>query len=47
MACCEALEKVRDAAKENLSGKNYEVFLTEIGAAFHGYVNHYLYLNSI
>ncbi|KAF7798337.1 hypothetical protein EIP86_009558 [Pleurotus ostreatoroseus] len=36
MACCEALEKVRNVAKENLSGKNLEVFLTEIGAAFHG-----------
>ncbi|KAG2013827.1 exocyst complex component protein [Coprinopsis cinerea AmutBmut pab1-1] len=34
-ACCEALEKIRDAAKENLSGKNLEVFLTEIGVAFH------------
>ncbi|KAH6915055.1 exocyst complex component protein [Coprinopsis sp. MPI-PUGE-AT-0042] len=34
-ACCEALEKARDAAKENLSGKNLEVFLTEIGVAFH------------
>lgn len=29
------LEKVRDAAKQNLSGKNLEVFLTEIGVAFH------------
>lgn len=38
VACCEALEKVRDAAKQNLSGKNLEVFLTEIGVAFHGYV---------
>ena len=36
VACCEMLEKVRDAAKENLSGKNLEVFLTEIGVAFHG-----------
>ncbi|KAJ3533558.1 hypothetical protein NMY22_g7283 [Coprinellus aureogranulatus] len=35
VACCDALEKVRDAAKENLSGKNLEVFLTEIGVAFH------------
>ncbi|TFK28887.1 exocyst complex component protein [Coprinopsis marcescibilis] len=34
-ACCDSLEKVRDAAKENLSGKNLEVFLTEIGVAFH------------
>jgi hypothetical protein len=31
------LEKVRDAAKENLSGKNLEVLLTEIGVAFHRY----------
>lgn len=35
LACCESLEKVRDAAKQNLSGKNLEVFLTEIGVAFH------------
>ncbi|KAF8204797.1 exocyst complex protein [Pholiota molesta] len=35
VACCETLEKVRDAAKQNLSGKNLEVFLTEIGIAFH------------
>lgn len=35
MACCEMLEKVRDAAKANLSGKNLEVFLSEIGVAFH------------
>ncbi|TCD69856.1 Exocyst complex component 5 [Steccherinum ochraceum] len=34
-ACCETLEKVRDAAKSTLSGKNLEVFLTEIGVAFH------------
>ncbi|THH26812.1 hypothetical protein EUX98_g7374 [Antrodiella citrinella] len=34
-ACCETLEKVRDVAKSNLSGKNLEVFLTEIGVAFH------------
>ncbi|THH14390.1 hypothetical protein EW146_g5934 [Bondarzewia mesenterica] len=36
IACCEILEKARDAAKQNLSGKNLEVFLTEIGVAFHG-----------
>ncbi|KAJ3518050.1 hypothetical protein NLJ89_g85 [Agrocybe chaxingu] len=35
IACCESLEKVRDAANQNLSGKNLEVFLTEIGVAFH------------
>lgn len=34
-ACCEILEKLRDAAQESLSGKNLEVFLTEIGVAFH------------
>ena len=34
VACCESLEKVRDAAMQNLSGKNLEVFLTEIGVAF-------------
>lgn len=38
LACCETLEKVRDAAKANLSGKNLEVFLTEVGVAFHGFV---------
>ncbi|EJF62829.1 exocyst complex component Sec10 [Dichomitus squalens] len=36
LACCDMLEKVRDAAKANLSGKNLEVFLTEVGVAFHG-----------
>jgi exocyst complex component 5 len=39
IACCETLEKVRDATKENLSGKNLEVFLTEVGVGFHGYVS--------
>lgn len=38
MACCDILEKARDAAKKNLSGKNLEVFLTEIGVSFHGCV---------
>ncbi|KAG9019684.1 Exocyst complex component 5 [Tulasnella sp. 427] len=33
--CCDMLEKVRDAAKENLSGQNLESFLTEIGVTFH------------
>jgi len=33
--CCEFLEKIRDTANQNLSGKNLEVFLTEIGIAFH------------
>ncbi|KAI0663197.1 exocyst complex protein [Cubamyces menziesii] len=36
IACCDMLEKIRDAAKANLSGKNLEVFLTEVGVAFHG-----------
>ncbi|GLB33998.1 putative exocyst complex component Sec10 [Lyophyllum shimeji] len=35
IACCDVLEKVRDAAAQNLGGKNLEVFLTEIGVAFH------------
>lgn len=35
VACCESLEKVRDAAKANLSGKNLEAFLTEISVSFH------------
>ncbi|KAF8514881.1 exocyst complex component Sec10 [Hysterangium stoloniferum] len=34
-ACCETMEKVRDAAKLNLTGKNLEVFLTEVGVTFH------------
>ncbi|KAF8318148.1 exocyst complex component Sec10 [Clavulina sp. PMI_390] len=33
--CCEMLDKVRDVAKENMSGKNLEMFLTTIGVAFH------------
>ena len=37
LACCDMLEKVRDAAKATLSGKNLEVFLTEVGVAFHGW----------
>ncbi|EIW82063.1 exocyst complex component Sec10 [Coniophora puteana RWD-64-598 SS2] len=35
VACCDMLERVRDAAFENLSGKNQEAFLTEIGVTFH------------
>jgi exocyst complex component 5 len=34
--CCDFLEKVRDAARQHLSGKNLEIFLTEIGVAFNG-----------
>lgn len=33
--CCEILEKVRDASNRNLSGKNLEGFLVEIGTQFH------------
>jgi tRNA U54 and U55 pseudouridine synthase Pus10 len=33
--CCDTLERLRDYAMENLTGKNLEVFLTEIGIAFH------------
>ncbi|KAI0251357.1 exocyst complex component Sec10 [Lactifluus subvellereus] len=35
IGCCEILEKVGNAAKQNLSGKNLEIFLTEVGVAFH------------
>ncbi|KAJ7284033.1 exocyst complex protein [Mycena rebaudengoi] len=35
VACCETLEKVRDAAKLSLTGKNLEVFLSEVGVSFH------------
>lgn len=35
VSCCESLEKVRDSAKQSLGGKNLDVFLTEIGVAFH------------
>ncbi|KAI0268316.1 exocyst complex component Sec10 [Gloeopeniophorella convolvens] len=35
VGCCETLEKVGVAAKQNLSGKNLETFLTEVGLAFH------------
>ncbi|EIN11132.1 hypothetical protein PUNSTDRAFT_64692, partial [Punctularia strigosozonata HHB-11173 SS5] len=36
IASCEFLERVRDAAKQHLSGRNLEIFLTEIGVAFNG-----------
>jgi hypothetical protein len=36
---CEFLETVRDSAREGLSGKNAEVFLTEVGVSFHTYVH--------
>ena len=35
VACCEVVDKVRDAAMQNLSGKNLEGFLTEVGVSFH------------
>ncbi|KAH9977834.1 exocyst complex component Sec10-like protein [Lactifluus volemus] len=35
IGCCEILEKVGTVAKKNLSGKNLEIFLTEVGVAFH------------
>ncbi|KAI0004964.1 exocyst complex component Sec10 [Russula compacta] len=35
VGCCEILEKVGIAAKQNLSGKNLEIFLTEVGVSFH------------
>jgi hypothetical protein len=35
VACCETLERFRDAALENLGGKNLEVLLTEVGVVFH------------
>ncbi|KAI6135023.1 exocyst complex component Sec10-like protein [Pisolithus croceorrhizus] len=35
IACCEVLERVRDATIQNISGKNREAFLTEIGVSFH------------
>jgi hypothetical protein len=37
-ACCESLERVREFAKQSLGGKNLEIFLTEIGVAFHTFV---------
>ena len=37
IGCCDILEKVGIVAKQNLSGKNLEVFLTEVGVAFHRY----------
>ncbi|KAH7887578.1 exocyst complex component Sec10-like protein [Phlebopus sp. FC_14] len=35
ISCCETLEKVRDAAIQSMSGKNCELFLTEVGVSFH------------
>jgi len=33
------LEKVRDATMQNISGKNREAFLTEIGVSFHRFAS--------
>ncbi|KAK4049397.1 Exocyst complex component 5 [Microbotryomycetes sp. JL201] len=35
ISVCDFLVKVREAATEGLSGKNLEVFLTEVGVTFH------------
>jgi hypothetical protein len=35
IACCEYIEKLRDAAKLGLSGTNLETLLVEIGVGFH------------
>jgi Exocyst complex component Sec10 len=43
IGCCDILEKVGVVAKQNLSGKNLEVFLTEVGVAFHRYEFHRCY----
>jgi len=46
-ACCETLEKVGEMAKHNLTGKNLETFLTEIGVSFHSYVTFIQFLPSL
>jgi hypothetical protein len=35
-SCCTAISHIHNAAKENLSGANQEVFLMEIGVHFNG-----------
>ena len=47
IGCCDILEKVGIVAKQNLSGKNLEVFLTEVGVAFHrsGFLSVSLFLS--
>lgn len=35
LLACDFLVKVREAAVTSLSGKNVEVFLTEVGVTFH------------
>lgn len=39
-ACCDYLAYVKEAVDEGLSGKNAEAYLTEVGVAFHRYVQH-------
>ncbi|PVG00485.1 exocyst complex component Sec10 [Serendipita vermifera] len=34
-SCCKVIDKVYEAAKENLSGSNQEIFLMEVGIGFH------------
>ena len=41
VGCCDTLEKIRDAAKSNMSGQNLESFLTEIGVTFHRFGRYY------
>lgn len=45
--CCETLEKARDAAKQSLTGRNLEVFLTEVGVTFHTYVKERSAIDSV
>lgn len=41
-ACCEYLDEVKESANVNLSGRNREVFFTELGVAFHSLLlDHY------
>jgi hypothetical protein len=42
MAICEMLDRIGAVAKQTLSGKNLEAFLTEVGVAFHGSVIQHL-----
>lgn len=46
VGCCDFLEKVKDVAKQSLTGKNQEVFLTEVGVAFHRYAFHVFTISS-
>ena len=38
MDCCEFLRRMHDMIRKYFDGKNIEMFCTEIGVAFHGYV---------